>query len=350
MLLAAARLLPTGDSLRTTLDLWGAVLAGCDTDQEFVRVTKARLVLFALHRGASANGYAELDLNSAFPHIQVKDGLQSLDWYPGAQWIALNPPYGYVDAPHGCSWASGKVTEAAVFLGTCLRRCAPGTRITAILPDVLRAGTRYGKWRQMVAEQSSITRVTPYGLFNHGADVDVFILDLLKRRRATRKQERHWLGIRTASRSTLADKFVVHVGPVVPHRHPSQGTPVPYIHARALPPWERVNRIKERRGFGGKLFRPPFVAIRRTSRPEDAYRAIGTLVADSRRVAVENHVILCIPYDGTIAACQHLLRMLKSKHTNQWLNHRIRCRHLTVAAVRQLPLQDCNPARKASEV
>jgi hypothetical protein len=32
-----------------------------------------------------------------------------------------------------------------------------------------------------------------------------------------------------------------------------------------------------------------------------------------------------------------LLRVLKSRKTDQWLNNRIRCRHLTVRSLNELP-------------
>jgi len=340
LLLAAARLLPVRDSLQTTLDSWGAQLAGCDTNREFVRAAKARLVLFARQRGAPAAEAEDLDLRSLFPLIQVSDGLSAPNRYESATWIILNPPYGYVHAPETCRWASGKVTEAAVFFEACLRQSATGTRVTAILPDVLRSGTRYEKWRQTVAKQALITRVETYGLFDQNADVDVFILDVIKQPAASRPRNTSWLGKSASRQTTVGDLFAVHVGTVVPHRHHQRGLRVsaPYIHARAIPAWKQIHRIAERRRFNGNLFKPPFVAIRRTSRPEDAHRAIGTMILGRRRVAVENHLIVCKPHDGTIKSCGVLMRLLKSPRTTDWLNTRIRCRHLTVRAIAELPM------------
>jgi hypothetical protein len=113
---------------------------------------------------------------------------------------------------------------------------------------------------------------------------------------------------------------------------------VPYIHARAIPAWGRVRRIGEQRRFKGSLFKPPFVAIRRTSRPEDRYRATCTLVTGVRLVAVENHLIVCCANDRTTKTCRQLLKLMKRKETNDWLNARIRCRHLTVSAIKELPM------------
>jgi len=339
LLLAAARNLPTRNSLRATLDFWGSRLAGCDTNEEFVRASKSRLVLLARQRVRTADGIEGLDLQSVFPLIQVRDGLNAIDQFTAATWVVLNPPYGYVNAPEGCHWASGKVTAAASFFEACLRHSTTGTRITAILPDVLRSGTRYEQWRQMVTEQSAVNRIEPHGLFDRNADVDVFILDVTKQSNRGRPQKVHWLAPVNRNQTTVGDLFDVHVGPVVPHRHQQRGIRVcvPYIHARAIPSWARVRRIAERRRFTGNLFRPPFVAIRRTSSPKDTYRATGTLITGVRAVGVENHLIVCSQNDGTIKSCRQLLQQLKSQETNDWLNARIRCRHLTVSAIEQLP-------------
>jgi hypothetical protein len=83
--------------------------------------------------------------------------------------------------------------------------------------------------------------------------------------------------------------------------------------------------------------KPPFVAIRRTSRPGDRHRAIGTLITALQPVAVENHLIALRPKDGTVKACRELLYSLKDDRTTHWLDERIRCRHLTVAALNELP-------------
>jgi hypothetical protein len=340
LLLAAARLLPVRNSLQATLDHWGAQLAGCDTNQEFVRAAKSRLVLLARQRAVPVGGVEKLHLQSLFPLIRVNDGLTAIDQYVAATWIVLNPPYGYVNAPEECRWASGKLTAAAVFFEACLQHSAAGTRITAILPDVLRSGTRYEKWREMVAEQSTIIRVKPYGLFDRSADIDVFILDVIKQVAAKRPRKNWWLRKCVHGQTTVGDLFAVHVGSVVPHRHQQRGirVVVPYIHARAMPAWGKVRRINERRRFNGNLFRPPFVAIRRTSRPEDAHRAICTFVTGCRPVAVENHLVVCQPHDGREGACGRLMSELKAERVSQFLNDQMRCRHLTVDVVKRIPL------------
>ena len=93
----------------------------------------------------------------------------------------------------------------------------------------------------------------------------------------------------------------------------------------------------ESRRFEGKTHKPPFVAIRRTSRPEHPYRAAATIIGGDGPVAVENHLIVCEPRDGRLTTCRTLLKQLKSDRVNQHLNTRIRCRHLTVGAVAAIP-------------
>ena len=340
LLLAVARQLPVRRTLQSTLDFWGTCLAGCDPYDEFIRATRARLVLLALQRGVWAKETDLINLRKVFPLIRVSDGLRPSSYYSRADRIIVNPPYGYIDAPKKCSWASGSVTAAGVFFEACLRNSSAGTRITALLPDVLRSGTRYEKWRQLVGEHASINKVQPYGVFDQKADVDVFILDVVKKSAPTARRKTCWTRSNPQDCMKVADVFTVQVGPVVPHRHPQTGPRAPYIHARTISTWSRVKRITEIRRFNGKLIQPPFVAIRRTSRPGDKYRATGTLITVDGPVAVENHLIVCSPRDGTIKSCRRLLRQLRNKQSNDWLNSRIRCRHLTVSSIKELPIND----------
>ena len=168
----------------------------------------------------------------------------------------------------------------------------------------------------------------------------MFILVVTKGAPAKPIARRWWKTKRKRQNSSVADFFDVHVGSVVPHRHGKVGHSYPYIHARSAPAWVRMNRIAEERRFKGTTFTTPFVVIRRTSRPEDEFRAVATLITHPGSVAVENHLIVCRPKDGTIKECEKLIRLLKTKETNALLNERIRCRHLTVPAIRDLPFAD----------
>lgn len=336
LLLAAARTLPIQSTLTATLREWGTRLAGCDEHAEFIRATKARLALLALYRGARALLSEPVDLIRAMPLIKVGDSLRDTGAYFGAQRILANPPYGYISAPAECAWAQGNITAAALFFEKCLRSTAVGTRIIAILPEVLRSGSRYRRWREMVATESLIEGVEPYGLFDQSADIDVFILEVTKQNKADRTSSL-WCAAAARAATTVSDHFAVHVGAVVPHRNKKIGQRVAYIHARGLAPWTEVKRITEQRRFAGTLFKPPFVVVRRTSRPEDKHRAIATIVSGRRPVAIENHLLICEPNNRTLEKCRDLMRVLRDAGTSSWLNKRIRCRHLTVSALAELP-------------
>ncbi len=100
-----------------------------------------------------------------------------------------------------------------------------------------------------------------------------------------------------------------------------------------------MKNFTERRKYSGKLFKPPLIVIRRTSSPSDKFRAVGTIIKGKELVAIENHMIVVQPIDGTVASCNQLIRTLKSQETNDFLNERIRLRHLTVGVVKQIPLR-----------
>jgi hypothetical protein len=222
----------------------------------------------------------------------------------------------------------------------CLRKAGAGTRIVAILPDVLRTGSRYERWRKFVREFAVIKRIDIYGPFDPQADVDVFILELhIRPERVTALEQRDpWTINAPFSQETIGNRYSVSVGPVVPHRHKKEGPELAYLHARDATPWGTLADLPPRRQFSGTAHHPPFVVIRRTSSPSDKFRAIGTIINCAEPVAVENHLIICKPHDGTIETCQKLIEILRGNATSDWLNNRIRCRHLTVEAVKEIPI------------
>lgn len=92
--------------------------------------------------------------------------------------------------------------------------------------------------------------------------------------------------------------------------------------------------------FRGRTFSPPFVTIRRTSRPEQKRRADGVLVVGDRPVAVENHLLVVLPKNGSRSSCEELIGVLADARTGDCLDRRIRTRHLTVSAISDLPWLD----------
>ena len=223
-----------------------------------------------------------------------------------------------------------------------LANCKKGTNVAAILPDVLRSGSRYEKWRAHISRRAAIGRASIWGIFDPWADVDVFLLEGSVGRENLEQSVANWLGLKESKvKETLSSITEISVGALVPHRHRNRGPWRPYLHAQGLARWGRVNVASlPKRRFNGTAFLPPFVAVRRTSRPGDSGRAVGTVIVGDRPVAVENHLIVIKPNDASLATCEKILSQLRSDVTDQWLNHRIRCRHLTVRAMQELPWRD----------
>ncbi len=335
LLIAAAREFPIYPSLKKTLIAWNQTLTGIDKYEVFARATRARLALLAISKGAIQEDGLVSDLEHLLPNIRQGDGLSYETLYNHADWIIINPPYSMVNSPSTCEWARGKVNAAALFIEAALRRSSPNSRMTAILPDVLRSGSRYARWRQMVEGLSSINKAVIVGIFDKDVDVDVFILDLIVTKKSSSRSITAWDQTDTFLEDRrVKDFFNVHVGPVVPHRDPNRGPSYPYIHARTATAWQTVNHLAEERQYSGTVFTPPFVVVRRTSSPRDKHRSVATIINEQRNVAVENHLLVLLPRDKSLQGCMKLLNALRTQYANDWFNERIRCRHLTVSAMR----------------
>ena len=335
LLLAIASRLPLEATFAHTLDAWGMRLGGCDISPDFVRLAKARLTLLAAKRSRVHPPLDPCVVVDAFPNIVVGDSLDPSRRLPNANVIVMNPPFGYAVAPDDCVWASGRVNHAALFVERAIRDASDGSRIAAILPDVLRSGSRYLAWREMTLACGNVMRETSLGVFDQWTDVDVYLFHFRKHGRLGESCKVS----RSARKPTygVGKRFAVHVGPVVPHRHPETGPLVPYIHARSIPSWSECDDIAETRRFAGRTFAPPFVTVRRTSRPDSGSRALATLILGNHPVAVENHLIVLLPKDGMIESCRQLMRRLRSPRTDAWINSRLRCRHLTTRALAEMP-------------
>ena len=340
LLLAVADRLPLKPTIHDTLSLWGNSLHGCDLFPTFVRATKARLALLAMNRSRSRARVTVDALTNLFPSITTGDALATPAIYAHCDRVIMNPPFLPIDAPNGCSWSTGKINSAAYFLEQAVLNCSPGTRIVAILPDVLRSGSRYTRWRRHLTTHVTVKDIRLCGVFDRYTDVDVFLLhlDVTKPTTAHTADNAHdWYTNNPDSNGTVSAHFAINVGAVVPYRDPHCGPSYPYLHVKSLPPWSTVADIPETRRFTGRVFVPPFVAIRRTSSPKDPKRSVATIVQGKNPVAVENHLLVCMPSDHSIDLCQALLKRLRSPKTDEWLARRIRCRHLTVSTVGEIP-------------
>ena len=252
LLLAIARRLRRQRSFPATLKAWGAQLSGCDVSADFVRLAKARLTLLAAQRCRVRPPLDSAVSDDVFPNIIVADSLASSQSWAGGNVIVMNPPFGYTSAPADCAWATGRVNTAALFVDRAIQNVSDGVRIVALLPDVLRSGSRYVAWREATQALGCVTRETPLGLFDRWTDVDVYLFHFEK------KTCRHSsCGARPRKKPTfgVGKRFRVHVGSVVPHRHAEEGPVVRYIHARSLPAWKECADLQETRRFSGAGFR-----------------------------------------------------------------------------------------------
>jgi hypothetical protein len=328
LLVAFVGHLSCSSDLKSTLREWGQRVLALDVQPDFA----------AIRRQLPAPRKKLLpSLDALFPGISLGSSLIEEDVYKQATHILINPPFTPVDSPEACAWGSGKVNSAAVFMDACISRSEPDTQIIAILPDVLRSGSRYAKWRHLFEDRVALRKVQIIGQFDRHTDVDVFVVVGQIRKKPTSIPRFDWIPREQSSSLRVSDKFEVSVGAVVSYRDPNEGAWFPFIQARDLPSWEVVSVFCHHRRFNGKTFRPPFVVVRRTSRPGDKYRAVGTVIRGHGLVAVENHLLVLRPKDRTVASCDRLLAVLKDAAANEFLDRRIRCRHLTVSALRDLP-------------
>lgn len=341
LLLACLRCLIKGCSPPSVAQLEHQ-LRGYDIHKEFVHASRLRLLLALLEVQAGWSDLAAPRIGAAhspFPNLRVGNSLAESVLVQSADCLLLNPPFNPRTAPVDCSWGSGRVSGAAIMMEAWLKAATTGTRIVAILPDVLRSGSFYDRWRREIESLARVDSAKVVGRFGPHADIDVFVLELTKR-----KQAKHLSGAAPWSQPSstqpglkVSDLFEIHVGPIVPTRDKPSGNWQLYIQARNLLPWAIIEPITKRR-YGGTIYQPPFVAIRRTSRFEDRQRAVATVIRGKRSVAVENHLLVLLPRDRKLKTCLALVESLKQEATTIWLNERIRCRHLTISAISQLPL------------
>lgn len=348
LLLAAAAQLPLGATPARTLTDWSRRLRGYDLQEPYVAAARMRLVLALLERHRQAGSDAPIApdrVAGAFPLLQLGDGLQELQSRgTSARFrghILLNPPYGMAEVAPSCRWSSGSTSLAATFTAAAAAALRGGGRLTAVLPDVLRSGSRYRAWREELAGLLTVEQIKPHGMFDIHTDVDVFLLSAVRRHRGHSGEVSWWPEPQAATGRTLEDLFDIRVGPVVDNRDPRTGPQVPYLTARDLPADGEMGLPERVRNFPKRLIAPPFVVMRRTSRPgqgsKGGSRGAGVLVVGDEPVAVDNHLIVASPKSAGIDRCRELLKVLERPETAKWLDERIRCRHLTVTAIRALP-------------
>ena len=331
LLLGYANTLSVGSCLEDTLAQWGCLLMGIDQQPELVRLSKLRLAMLARYKGRFLDRLSNID--AFFPHIVVGDMFENKEAIFAADAFLFNPPFTQTAHPYAGGWTSGLVNAAAVFLDFLIQTKKPEAPIAAILPEVLRCGTRYSRFRTHIESKGVSGTYTSLGQFDSWADVDIFVTLLISSKRA-----KVWRGAPVSTSSQcIEDFFDVHVGAVVPHRHENKGAWQKYVCAKSVPAWSEGYEPQANRRFKGTVFKPPFAVVRRTSSPSDRKRAVGSIVIGDRAVAVENHLLVLRPKDGKLCTCQKLIKVLYRPETTDHLNETIRCRHLTTCAVAKIP-------------
>jgi hypothetical protein len=333
LLLAYAERLPMSGSLSDTIAAWGERLGGLDLRDDLVRMTKVRLVMLARARGGFGGLVEEID--DIFPMIQVGSAFDESPILAKADGFLFNPPFGQTTPSVEPQWSAGQINAAALFLDALVDGPSGPRPIAAVLPEVLRCGSRYGRFRDHLTRKGFGGTFASLGRFDAWTDVDVFV-SLLKPSDA----DGLWADLAQPAEATVGSEFLIRVGTVVPHRHELAGSRHAYLCARTTPAWDKGFEPTQSRLFSGTVFKPPFVVVRRTSSPSDRQRAVGTVIIGNQDVAVENHLIVAKPMNGGVDACRKLLERLKSSSTTKHLNRVLRCRHLTTGAVAGIPLRE----------
>lgn len=303
-------------------------LTGTDIHSQFIQAAKLRLQIY---RTINHRELIQDDLS-------VSDGLVNNDFYQAATHIVTNPPFNLIEADDTIQWCKGKVSAAAIFIEKIVTYVNPNVQIVAILPDVLRSGSRYKKWRKLIESYCIISNLRKLGQFDQYADVDVFSITLKKRVEYDSDCNSFaWVESNQSNKNSLKDSFDISVGHVVDNRDTHIGPMRPFLVSRGLSGWQTVTHIPRMRQFSGKSVDAPFVVIKRTSRVGDKRRAVASIIDTREAVYIDNHLLIAKPKSGKIEDCQRLIEYLATNEIDAWLDEQIRCRHLTVKVVERIP-------------
>jgi hypothetical protein len=312
-------------------------LLGTDIHNEFVRAARLRLMTeYLLKLNVTNNCQVTPDEFS----IVQGNGLEDNPFFKKATHFFVNPPFNQIAYSEKLGWANGKVSAASLFVKKILDYCNPGASVIAILPDVLKSGSRYKKWRGEIEQKANVGQIKLLGQFDNYADVDVYAISLTRKTRKNgRLKKLNQLDSNLRhNKLVISDLFKVSVGTVVDNRDIHQGECRPYVVSRGLEGWTVQKVISKTRKHLGKAIIGPFVVIKRTSRLTDKKRAIATIINSKEPTYVDNHLIVLRPKTRTLKACKEVVSILKEQRINEWINMNIRCRHLTVKVVKSIPL------------
>jgi hypothetical protein len=335
LLIEVCKSLPLKDSANQTLEDWAERLVAIDLRKSFLDITWMRIQAFAVHRHNIEKGQAcNLTFKALPPNFIVGDALSTNLELRQHDCVVMNPPYQRIPAPSHSFVGKGKRSAAALHLEHVLLHAPAGVGLFALIPDVLRSGSSYEKFRKELDARTVISSFAPFGAFGTQADIDVAILVATSKNLGERNEEPEQ---NIPNEKCVGDFFDVSVGPVVPHRTPTTGQIYGYLTAKNAVVGSEISSPKEFATYSCRLEKGPFVVVRRTSSPSDRKRARSTLVTAKEELLVENHLLILKPKNKKIALCRTLLRVLNDQNTDAWLNNHIRCRHLTVGALKKLP-------------
>ncbi|ROS05737.1 N-6 DNA methylase [Sinobacterium caligoides] len=334
LLIECSRKLGVKSKLSKTLLSWGKVLHGTDIHHHFIESAKLRIIIEAINRGVEIDCNLEEALLS-LPNIKVGDALSVTEKeLSQVTHIIMNPPFTTWPSPLENYWGKGKINAAGIIFDKYIRLLPKDSNIAAILPDVLRSGSSYHKFRSYVTTRI-IASCDIWGAFNSKTDVDVFILSGYFGAKHKNKIEWH----KPLNNYTpLSDLYDVNTGSLVAYRAPEEGPLHPYFDLKNSPAGKTVYKETKYRRFKGKVFKPPFVLVKRTSSPSNKNRASATIVNIEHPAAVENHMVVITPKSLKVEDCVSLLRVLCSEKTNDFLNDRARMRHLTIGVIKDIPI------------
>ncbi|NIJ74800.1 MULTISPECIES: TRM11 family methyltransferase [unclassified Xanthomonas] len=332
LLIAVAARFRKKKSLALTLQNLARRLVAVDLEPEFIRLVWLRLASLALvkhgfFRRPDMGIFSVPDTFKAGDFLSLELPLKRGDC------VITNPPYQRIKGGAGRNGA-GLRSAAALHLEKITESCPDGVGMVALVPDVLRCGRNYRKFRDHLHDRIADLEIESHGQFSCGVDVDVAIISGVTCARAAATREG---ACGNDSVVRIADHFKVSVGAVVPHRDSEDGELRPYVTARSLQKWDVLKEVLQWATYKSKSVVGPFVVIRRTSSPSDRKRAVATVIDVKCPVLVENHLIVVHPLSGGVKECEELMKSLEDPRTDEWLNKRMRCRHLTVGAIKEMP-------------
>ncbi len=338
LLLACAARLPVRRTFADTLHLWNERLAGFELNQHLVTLAKLRILSLLT---AKVGAPSKMPVEEPLPLIKVGDALA--ESWPDWDVVVANPPFSR-------SVVDGRLTShAAVFLERICDALHGQREAIVLLPDVIRSGTQHAELRQRIRRDLRITWGAHLGRIWTDADIDVFMMRLA----ANGRQQVGWWGDvpffgdpverrrlnRAISGVTLGELFSVSVGAIVPHRHvPAKKDVVyPFVRASDLHATVHPSRLQTMRCSPSQTATGPFLAVARTSSPNDSTRIVANIAPFAKQFAVENHVLVIS--GRPLEELRALKTRLESSAIRELLDKRIGCRHITVGALKDLPVR-----------